>query len=160
MHIYIYTQYHLYPNKTHTWLMVMYSIHIRFDNINKQHYWAVQWSWFAWGNVLCHLSCKKSWEVEASLPCRFLSRRCFTLCITMEVEPRIAKQYKCHHCCSWKITRESGWRVEKSVFVSFFGWPEDCDIMEKTHFGASYNMSNKLLLVARRMLTMGLQKYL
>ena len=27
----------------------------------------------------------------------FLSRRCFTLCITMEVEPRIAKQYKCHH---------------------------------------------------------------
>ena len=116
MHI----QYHLFPNKTHTWLMVTYSIHLRFDNTNKQHCGAVQWSWFARVNALCHLSCKKWWEVTASLPGRFLSRRCFTLCITMEVEPRIAKQYKCHHCCSWKITRESGWRVEKSVFVSFF----------------------------------------
>ena len=43
---------------------------------------------------------KKSREVPASLPGRLLSRRCFTLCITMEVEPRIAKQYKCHHCFS------------------------------------------------------------
>ena len=24
------------------------------------------------------------------------------LCITMEAEPRIAKQYKCYHCCSCK----------------------------------------------------------
>ena len=45
---------------------------------------------------------KKSREVAASLPGQFLSRRCFTLCITVEVEPRIAKQYKCHHCCSCK----------------------------------------------------------
>ena len=29
-------------------------------------------------------------EVAASLPGRFLNRRCFKLCITMEVEPRIA----------------------------------------------------------------------
>ena len=31
-------------------------------------YWAVQWSWFAQVNALCHLSCKKSWEVTVSLP--------------------------------------------------------------------------------------------
>ena len=24
------------------------------------------------------------------------------LCIAMEVEPRIVKQHKCHHCCSCK----------------------------------------------------------
>ena len=33
-----------------------------------------------------------------SLPGRFLSWRCFTLCITVEVEPRIAKQFKCQYC--------------------------------------------------------------
>ena len=27
---------------------------------------------------------------------------CFTLRITVKVEPRIAKQHKCHHCCSCK----------------------------------------------------------
>ena len=37
-----------------------------------------------------------------ALPGQFLSRRCFTLCITVEVEPRIAKQYKCQYCCSCK----------------------------------------------------------
>ena len=63
-------------------------------------YWVVQWSWFAQVNALCNLSRKKSREVAASLPGRFLSRRCFTLCVTMQVELRIAKQYKCHHCCS------------------------------------------------------------
>ena len=59
-------------------------------------------------NALCNLSRKKSREVAASLPGRFLSRRCFTLCITMEVEPRIAKQYKCQHCCSCKKIRGKG----------------------------------------------------
>ena len=54
----------------------------------------VQWSWFSRVNALCNLSRKKSREVAASLMGRFLSRRCFTLCITMEDEPRIAKQYK------------------------------------------------------------------
>ena len=78
-------------------------------------------------NALCNLSR----EVAASLPGRFLSRRCFTLCITVEVEPRIAKQYKCHHCCSCKITVERGWRVEKSVFASFFGRSEDREFVEK-----------------------------
>ena len=70
--------------------------------------WAAQWRWFAWVNALCNLSRKRSREVAASLPGRFLSRRCFTLCITMEVEPRIAKQFKCHHCCSCKNYRGKG----------------------------------------------------
>ena len=58
-----------------------------------------------------------------SLPGQFLSRRCFALCITMETEPKIAKQYKCHHCCtcSCKNYRGKGmeggekgvWRVGK-----------------------------------------------
>ena len=59
-----------------------------------------------------------------------------------------------------KITRERGWRVE-SVFASLFGLPEDREfVAEKMRFGASYSMSNKLLLVARHFLTTGLQKCL
>ena len=58
-------------------------------------YWAVQWSWFAQVNALHNLSRKKSWEVAVSFPGRFMSRRCFTLCITMEVEPRFAGLQKC-----------------------------------------------------------------
>ena len=77
----------------------------------------VQWSWFARVNALRNLSRKSSREVAASLPRRFLSRRCFTLCITMEVEPRIAKQYKCHHCCSCKNYREKGMEGGKNVFL-------------------------------------------
>ena len=101
-------------------------------------YWAVQWSWFAWVNALCNFSCKKSREVTASLPGRFLSKCCFTLCITMEVEPRIVKQYKCHHCCSYKNYLGKWMEGGKSVFALFFGWPEDCEFVEKMHFGASY----------------------
>ena len=121
-------------------------------------YWAVQWSWFAWVNALCNLSCKKSQEVAASLPGWFVSRHCFMLCITIEVEPRSAKQYKCHHCCSCKNYQGKGMEGgKKNVFVSFLGWPEDHEFM---HFGASYSMSNNLLLVARHILIAGLQKCL
>ena len=56
----------------------------------------------------CNLSRKKSREVAASLPGRFLSRRCFTLCIRMEAESIIAKQYNSHHCCSCKNYRGKG----------------------------------------------------
>ena len=127
----------------------------------ETEYWAVQWSWFARVNALCNLLRKKSREVAASLPGRFLSRRCFTLCITMEVEPRIAKQDKCHHCCSCK--NYQGKEMEggkKSVFASFFGWPKDREFVEKMCFGASYSTSNKLLLVARHILTMCIKKCL
>ena len=49
---------------------------------------------------------------------------------------------------------------KKSVFASIFGGPEDRDFVEKMRFGASYTSSNKLLLVARHILTTGLQKCL
>ncbi len=79
----------------------------------------------------------------------------------MEVKPRIAKQYKCHHCCSCKNYRGKGMEGgEKSVFASFFGCPEDREFVEKKHFGASYSMSNKLLLISRHIMTTGLQKCL
>ena len=124
-------------------------------------YWVVQWSWFARVNALCNLSCKKSREVAASLPDRFLSRHCFTLCITREVEPRIAKQYKCNDSCSCKNYRAEGMEGGKKVSLClFFGWSEDCEFVAKIHFGATYSTSNKLLLVARHILTTGLQKCL
>ena len=62
---------------------------------------------------------------------RFLSRRCFTLCITVEAEPRIAKQYKCQYCCSCKNYRGKGTAGKKSVFASFFGWPEGREFVKK-----------------------------
>ena len=70
---------------------------------------------------LSNLSHKKSREVAASLPGRFLSRHCFMLCITMEVEPRIAKQYKCHRCCSCKNYRGKGMEGGKKVSLCRFG---------------------------------------
>ena len=71
-------------------------------------YLALLWNWFARVSAFCNLSCKKLWEVAASLPGRFLSRRCFMWYMTMEVEPRIAKQYKCHHRCSCKNYQGKG----------------------------------------------------
>ena len=47
---------------------------------------------------------------------------------------------------------------KKSAFVSFFGWPEDREFVEKNEFGASYSTSNKLLLIARHIMTTGLKK--
>ena len=68
-----------------------------------------------------YLSHKKSQEAAVSFPGRFLCRRCFMLCITMEAEPRIAKQFKCHQCCSCKNYQGKGMEGgKKSVFVSFF----------------------------------------
>ena len=83
-------------------------------------YWVIQWSWFAWVNALCNFLRKKSGEVAASLPGWFLSRRCFRLCITMEVEPRTVKQYKCHHCCSCKNYRGKGMEGGKKCLCIIF----------------------------------------
>ena len=51
---------------------------------------------------------------------------------------------------------------KKSVFASFFGRPEDCEsaasVEMKMRFGASYSTSNKLLLIARQIMTTGPQK--
>ena len=59
-------------------------------------------------------------EVTASLPGQFLSRRCFTLCITKEVEPRTAKQYKGHHCCSCKNYWGKGMEGGIKVYLHHF----------------------------------------
>ena len=123
-------------------------------------YWAVQWSWFARENALCNLSRKTSREVAASLLGRFLSRRCFTLRITMEVEPRIAKQYKFQYCCSCKNYRGKGTEVEKVSLRRFLDDQKIAISWKKMRFGTSCSMSNKLLLVARHILTTGLQKCL
>ena len=55
-----------------------------------------------------------------SLPGRFLGRRCFALFITMEVEPRIAKQYKYHHCCSCKNYQGKGMEDGKTCLCVIF----------------------------------------
>ena len=77
-----------------------------------------------------------------SLPGQFLSRQCFTLCITMEVEPRIAKQYKCDHCCSCKNYRGKGMGGRKKVSLRRFGADQKVAISwgEKNAFssGVSY----------------------
>ena len=85
-------------------------------------YWALQWSWFAPVNALCNLLCKKSWEVAAWLQGWFLSRHCFMLCITTEVEPKIAKQYKCHHCCSCKNYQGKGMKGKKKKCLGVIFW--------------------------------------
>ena len=91
------------------------------NGVNLAH-WAVQWSWFARVNALCNLSREKSWEVTVSHLGQFPSRHCIMLCITltMEVEPRIAKQYKCNHCCSCKIYRGNGMEGGKKVSLHCF----------------------------------------
>jgi len=48
----------------------------------------------------------------------------------------------------------------KSVFAPLFSGPENCNFMKKMQFWASFSTSNKLLLVARHILTTGLQKCL
>ena len=93
-------------------------------------------------------SCERS---QLPLPGRFLSRCCFTLCITMEVEPRIMKQYKCHHCCVYKNYRETmtedeknnnvwvifqltrrSWRCGKNDLFLFFGGASSSSLLPDT----------------------------
>ena len=99
--------------------------------------WAVQRSWFAWVDTLYNLLRKKSQEVVVSLPGWFLSRHCFLLCITMEVEPRIVKQYKCHHCCSCKNYWEKGMEGGKKVSLChFLADQKIASLWKKCSFGA------------------------
>ena len=85
-------------------------------------------------NALCNLSHKKSQEVRVSLPGQFLSRHCFMLWITMEVEPRLAKQYKCHHCCSCKNYRGKGMEGGKKVCRCCFLLIRRSQVHEKNAF--------------------------
>ena len=94
--------------------------HDRLSLWQNGEYWVVQWSWFAWVNAFCNLSHKKSQEVTASLPGQFLRRRCFMLCIIMEVKPRIVKQYKCQHCCICKNYWEKGMEGGKKAVLHHF----------------------------------------
>ena len=114
-----------------------------------------------WVNELCNLSRKKSREVAASLPGRFLSRRCFTLCITMDVDPELRSNTNATTVAVAKITGERWQRVEIKVYLRrFFRWPDVRDFVGKMFCGASYSTSDKLLLVDRHTLTTGLQKCL
>ena len=102
---------------------------------------------------------ERSW---LSVPGWFFCRRWFTLCITIEVQPRIAKQYKCRHCCSCKNYRGKGMEGEKIKCLCVVFWLTRRSRVrgEKKAFWGIYSTSNKLLLVARHILTTGLQKYL
>jgi len=63
---------------------------------------------------------------------RLLSRRCFTLCISMEVEPRIARLYKmAQQLLLPELQKKVGWRAEKKGLHRFSHdqmmvsvWPE------------------------------------
>ena len=113
-----------------------------------------EWMPFA---IFCTRSRKR---LQLSLPGWFPSRCCFMLCITMEVEPRIQSSTNATAVAVAKITQERGWRVEKSVFASFFWLTRRLWVRgKKMRFGASYSTSNNLLLVARHILTTGLQKF-
>ena len=61
------------------------------------------------------------------------------LCITMEAEPGIAKQCKCHQCCSCK---NYGGKVVESgkkclCVVVFLADQKIAEFVEKMRFGAS-----------------------
>ena len=79
----------------------------------------------------------------------------------MEVEPRIEKQYKRHHCFSCRNYRgkgmEGGKKEKKKVSLCRFLADQK---FASSRFGPSYGTSNSLLLVTRHILTTGLQKCL
>ena len=72
-------------------------------------------------NALCNLLRKKSREVASSLPGRFLSSRCFTLCMTMEVDPELQNNINATTVSVAKITGERGWRVGEKMYLCRFG---------------------------------------
>ena len=80
------------------------------------------------------------------------------VCITMEIEPRIAKQYRCHHCCICKNYQGKVMEDGKKVFNNFLADQKIASTWKEKDFFASYSMSNKFLLLARHTLTTGLQK--
>ena len=112
-------------------------------------------------NALCNRLCMKSREVAASLPGQFLSRLVSHCVQQWKLNLELRGSTKATTVVVAKITGERGFRAEKSVFVSFSGWPEDREfVRKKMRFGASYSTSNKLLLVARHILITGLKKCL
>ena len=89
------------------------------------------------------------------------------LCVTVEDEPRIAKQYESHYYCVCKNNMgkvmEDGKKVSKLHYFS--ADQEIMGVTKKIFFGAAYSTSNKFLLFARHSKiklkkTTGLQKCL
>ena len=81
------------------------------------------------------------------------------LCITVEVEIRIAKQYKCQYCCSCKNYHGKGIEGEQKVSLRRFGADQKiASSKKKMRFGASQSTSNKLLLISRHIMTTYLKK--
>ena len=79
------------------------------------------------------------------------------LCITVEVEHRIEKKEKKKK----KKTAGKGMEGGKKVFCVVFWLTRRSRVRRrKMRFGASYSTSNKLLLIARRIMNTGLQKCL
>ena len=121
-------------------------------------YWAIQRSWFARVNALCNLSRKESRKVAAHFRADFWVG---VASLQWKLNLELRSSTNANTAAVAKITVERGWKVgKKSVFASFFGWPENRDFVEKMRFGASYSTSNKLLFIARHILTTGHQKFL
>ena len=60
------------------------------------------------------------------------------------VEPRIAKQCKCHHCCSCKNCQGKGMEDGKKGLCVVFWLTRRSRVRRIMRFGASYSTSNKL----------------
>ena len=67
------------------------------------------------------------------------------LSIEIEVEPRIANQYKCHHCCiNLQTSQGRGDGGLKKVSLPHFSAdPKSMSLWKKISFLASYSISNK-----------------
>ena len=89
---------------------------------------------------------------------RFLSKCWFTLFITVEVKPRIAKQYKCQYCCSCKIYCGKGMEGGKKVFFVVFWLTRKSRVCRKNAFWSI--LYHEQQIIARHIMTMGLQKCL
>ena len=57
------------------------------------------------------------------------------MCITIEAEPRIVKQYKCKHCCSCKNYQGKGMEGGKKVCLCHFLADQKIRISWKNVFG-------------------------
>ena len=121
-------------------------------------YWAIQRSWFARVNALCNLSEQEVARGRSALPGRFLSRSCFTLCKQWKLNLESRSSRNANTIAVAKITVERGWRVEKKCLCVGFWLTRRLRVHRKMRFGASYSTSNKLLLIARQIMTTGHQK--
>ena len=93
-------------------------------------------------------------------PGQFLSRRCFTLCITVKVEPRIAKQYKCQYCCSCKKYRGKGMEGGQKVCGVIFWLTRRSRVRRKNAFWGIVLHEQQVIAYCQTHYDYGLQKCL